>query len=152
MSEKNNNGESVEYVQAIDVKIGGYLVIDGFPCKVVDRSVSKTGKHGGCKINFVGIDIFTQKKHTTIYRSSDTVQVPIVTKEDYQLMNIEDGEPEYLALMSNNQELREDIPLPKNDLGNQIRTDFLAGKDIFVTVQKAMTWEAVISHKINKQI
>ena len=32
------------------------------PCKVVDMSTSKTGKHGHAKVNFTGVDIFTGKK------------------------------------------------------------------------------------------
>ena len=35
------------------------MMIKGHPCKVVDVSHAKPGKHGAAKANIVGIDIFT---------------------------------------------------------------------------------------------
>ena len=32
------------------------------PCKIIDITTSKTGKHGHAKANITGIDIFTGKK------------------------------------------------------------------------------------------
>ena len=37
-------------------------MIKGKPCKVLNISVSKTGKHGHAKCNFTATDIFTGKK------------------------------------------------------------------------------------------
>jgi len=34
-------------------------MLKGFPCKVVDYSTSKAGKHGHAKATIVGVDIFT---------------------------------------------------------------------------------------------
>ncbi len=34
-------------------------MIKGRPCKIVEMSTSKTGKHGHAKVNMVAIDIFT---------------------------------------------------------------------------------------------
>lgn len=140
----------IEHRQAIDIHIGGLLLIKGFPCKVVERAVSKPGKHGGAKIHFVGIDIFTQRKYDTIYRTGDNVDVPIVTKQEYTIMNINDEEPPYLSLMSKENVEREDIQLPQNEMGEQIRDRFNDGDTIIVVVQKAMGQEMVISYKIDK--
>ncbi len=41
---------------------GKYIIISGRPCKVIDYSTSKQGKHGKTIANIVGIDIFTNKK------------------------------------------------------------------------------------------
>lgn len=143
--------ENQNFEQAINVNVGDHLLINGFPCKIMDRSTSKTGKHGGCKINYVGIDIFTQKKYAIIYRSSDNVNVPIITKDDYQLINIDDSEePAYLTLMSNKQTVRMDVQLPQNEIGEKIKQEFNNGKDVTIIVQKAMSQEAVLSYKINK--
>lgn len=43
--------------------------------QVVDVSTSKTGKHGHAKCNFVGIDIFTNKKYEEMAPSSHNVEV-----------------------------------------------------------------------------
>ncbi|XWV24607.1 mimivirus translation initiation factor 5A [Tupanvirus deep ocean] len=143
--------DQVIYEQAINIGIGDHIVIDKvFPCRIMEKHVSKTGKHGGCKISFVGIDIFTQKKHTTIYRTGDKVVVPIITKEDYQLVGISDEDPPYLSLVSDKQELREDLRLVKDEMGSKIIEDYNNGKDIIVTTQKALNQESVVSYKINK--
>ena len=33
------------------------------PCKIIEITTSKTGKHGHAKANITGIDIFTGKKN-----------------------------------------------------------------------------------------
>ena len=32
---------------------GGYLMIDNHPCKIIEMSTSKTGKHGHAKCKFM---------------------------------------------------------------------------------------------------
>jgi hypothetical protein len=39
---------------------------------------SKTGKHGGCKISFVALAIFTGKKYEEMYNSTDKVDIQSV--------------------------------------------------------------------------
>ncbi len=46
-------------------------MINGVPCKVVDLSTSKTGKHGHAKAHIVGIDPKTGRKMETIVSSSE---------------------------------------------------------------------------------
>lgn len=147
-SAANDNENLIEYKQATNIKIGDYMVINEFPCRIVDRSTSKTGKHGGCKIHFIGIDIFTQKKYETLCNSGENVRVPIVTKRDYQIININDETPAYLSLMAEDKSLREDIRLPDNEMGQKINEEFVKGRDILVTIQKAMKQEMVVSYKL----
>lgn len=70
--------------QCSSLQMGDYICINDKPCKIVDRTASKTGKHGGCKIHFIGIDIFTDKKYEYLEMSTKNVDVPTVTKNDYQ--------------------------------------------------------------------
>ena len=59
---ENNQAGSLTYPQQIgSLKKGAHVLIKGFPCKIIDISTSKTGKHGHAKANYVGIDIFTGK-------------------------------------------------------------------------------------------
>nr|VZI29052.1 unnamed protein product [Spirometra erinaceieuropaei] len=64
----------------------GYVIMKGRPCKIVDASSSKTGKHGSAKVNFVGIDIFTNKKYEECRPSSHTVYQPVITRQEAQLL------------------------------------------------------------------
>ena len=40
------------YIKASQVKVGDIILIQGHPCKVIEVSKSKTGKHGSSKVFF----------------------------------------------------------------------------------------------------
>lgn len=84
--------------QASGIKKNGYMIIKGRPCKVVDTSTSKTGKHGSAKVHFTAIDIFNGKKYEEISPSTHTLQVPIINRQEYTLVDVDqDG---FVSLMS----------------------------------------------------
>ena len=61
--ETTNSGASTTYpLQCSALRKNGHVVIKGRPCKIVDMSTSKTGKHGHAKVHLIAIDIFTNKK------------------------------------------------------------------------------------------
>ena len=61
--------------KASGIRKGGYAVLRGFPCKIVEVSTAQPGKHGHSKIHFIGLDIFTGKKYEDISPSKDTIEV-----------------------------------------------------------------------------
>eukprot|EP01025_Chloroclados_australasicus_P017637 TRINITY_DN189_c0_g1_i1.p3 TRINITY_DN189_c0_g1~~TRINITY_DN189_c0_g1_i1.p3 ORF type:complete len:163 (+),score=26.86 TRINITY_DN189_c0_g1_i1:198-686(+) len=137
-------------MEAGSIRKGGYMSMKGRPCKVVDVSTSKTGKHGHAKCNFTAVDIFTAQKYSEILPGHASVDVPLVTRNEFSLIDIsEDG---YLSLMMDNGDTRDDLQLPNNTdddlkLSEQIRTDFDAGKELIITVLGAMNEEKVIAVK-----
>lgn len=62
------------------------IVLKARPCKIVDMSTSKTGKHGHAKVHLVGLDIFSGKKYEDICPSTHNMDVPFVKREDYQVI------------------------------------------------------------------
>ncbi|KAM0937455.1 putative ribosomal protein L2, domain 2 [Dioscorea sansibarensis] len=111
---KADAGASKTYPQqAGTIRKNGYIVIKNRPCKVVEVSTSKTGKHGHAKCHFVGIDIFTAKKLEDIVPSSHNCDVPHVTRTDYQLIDIaEDG---FLSLLTESGGTKDDLKLPTDE-------------------------------------
>ncbi|KAK1273912.1 hypothetical protein QJS04_geneDACA007922 [Acorus gramineus] len=73
---KADAGASKTYPQqAGTIRKNGYIVIKARPCKVVEVSTSKTGKHGHAKCHFVAIDIFNGKKLEDIVPSSHNCDI-----------------------------------------------------------------------------
>jgi len=82
------------WISAGDVKVG--FVVD-FPArsgakvpaasKIVELSSSKTGKHGGRKMVFVGLDLFTGKKREHMCMSGDKLFMPRCTRTDLILVS-----------------------------------------------------------------
>lgn len=139
------SGASDTYpMQCSALRKNGHVVLKGRPCKIVDMSTSKTGKHGHAKVNLVGIDIFTGKKYEDMSPSTHNMDVPNVQRNEYQVLNIDDG---FMSLMLSSGETKDDVKVPEGDLGEQITAMFDEGKEIIVTVIKALGEEAAISVK-----
>jgi translation initiation factor 5A len=135
-------------IKAGSCKKGVHVMLKGNPCKVIDVSTSKTGKHGHAKINITGIDIFSGKKYQESSPTSHNLMQPVITKQDYQLVELD--EDDFLTLLDENGSVREDLTLDSddNDLTSRLKEDFKAGKEIMVTIQKCLQKEKVISYKI----
>ena len=135
-------------IKAGSCKKGVHVMIKGFPCKVIEVSTSKTGKHGHAKVNITGIDIFSGKKYQESSPTSHNLMQPVITKEDYQLIELDDDN--FLTLLDDNGSVREDLALDNEDieLNTRLKEEFKNGKELSVTVQKCVQKEKVISFKI----
>lgn len=138
-------GSSATYpMQCSALRKNGFVVIKGRPCKIVDMSTSKTGKHGHAKVHLVTLDIFTGKKLEDLSPSTHNMEVPVVKRNEYQLLDIDDG---FLSLMTMDGETKDDVKAPEGELGDSLQTAFDEGKDLMVTIISAMGEEAAISFK-----
>ncbi|MCE4620817.1 MAG: translation initiation factor IF-5A [Desulfurococcales archaeon] len=77
---------SVDYATLGDLKKGSYIVIDGEPCRIVEISRAKTGKHGSAKAHVVAIGVFSGQKKTLVAPVDTRVQVPIIEKRIGQVI------------------------------------------------------------------
>jgi len=70
------------------LRVGSYIVIDGEPCRIVELTKSKPGKHGSAKARIVAIGIFDGVKRSLVGPVDSQVEVPIVEKRSGQVLAI----------------------------------------------------------------
>jgi translation initiation factor 5A len=63
-----------------NLKVGSFVVIDGEPCRVVEISKAKTGKHGSAKATVTAIGLFSKSKKVLVAPVDAQVEVPIIEK------------------------------------------------------------------------
>jgi len=133
-------------MQCSALRKNGFVVIKGRPCKIVDMSTSKTGKHGHAKVHLVAIDIFTGKKLEELCPSTHNMDVPNVTRKEYQLLDVSDDG--FLSLMADDGETKDDVKVPDGEIGEKISKLFTEDeKDTNVIVLTAMGEQAAIEAK-----
>lgn len=137
--------------QAGSIKKGGFCMLKGKPCRVVDYSTSKTGKHGHAKAHIVGLDIFTNKKYEDMCPTSHNMEVPIVTRQEYQVLDIDsDG---FVNLLTESGETKNDLRLPTDtdgsldEVAKKVQELFESGTPLLVTVLSTCGSEKIVGHK-----
>jgi len=136
-------------MQCSALRKGGFVMIKGRPCKIVDMSTSKTGKHGHAKVHLVALDIFTGKKLEELSPSTHNMEVPNAKRKEYQLIGVED---DFLSLMDEAGETRDDLKCPEGEVGDEINAAIEAERDLMVTVLSACGEEAVVGTKYNSAL
>ncbi|CAL9686884.1 unnamed protein product [Knipowitschia caucasica] len=140
-----DSGASETYPrQCSSLRKNGHVMLKGRPCKIVEMSTSKTGKHGHAKVHLVGIDIFTGKKLEDICPSTHNMDVPNVTRKDYQLLDIDDN---FMHLLEDNGDTREDLKVMDDEIGKEIKNRHENGDNILVTILKAVGQEVPVATK-----
>ncbi|MEM1628235.1 MAG: translation initiation factor IF-5A [Desulfurococcaceae archaeon] len=69
-----------------NLKPGSFIIIDGEPCRIVEISKAKTGKHGSAKANVVAIGLFSKSKKTLVAPADSQVEVPVIEKRIGQII------------------------------------------------------------------
>merc|ERR1711935_1247463 len=134
-------------MEAGQVKKGGFMMIKGKPCKILSISVSKTGKHGHAKCNFLAVDIFTGKKLEDMIPSTHGTTVPIVNRSDWEIIDI-DGEELTLMDEGGNQKTDLNLPTVPATMAKEIVEAWDEGEStVQVTVQAAVGLEQVVQWK-----
>jgi translation initiation factor 5A len=140
-------GASDTYPQQCSaLRKNGHVMIKGRPCKIVEMSTSKTGKHGHAKVHMVALDIFTGKKLEDICPSTHNMNVPHVTRKDYQLLDIDDDG--FASMMDDAGETKDDLKLPDDEVGEEIRKKHDDGVSFTVTVLSACGEEKLVGTKV----
>ncbi|KAI5119337.1 hypothetical protein M0805_004014 [Coniferiporia weirii] len=143
--EQTGSGASLTYpMQCSALRKNGFVCIKGRPCKIIDMSTSKTGKHGHAKVHLVATDIFTGKKMEDICPSTHNMDVPNVRRNEYELMHITD-DGFYSLLTADG--TKDDVKAPDDEVGKGIKEAYEAGKIVVITIVSSMGEEQAISFK-----
>jgi translation initiation factor 5A len=129
--------------QAGSLKKNDYICIDDRPCKVLKIETSKNGKHGHAKAHILAVDIFSGNKVEDSAPTSHNVLVPVVTKNDFQVVGISD---DYVELIDTTGTEAGSVQIPK-EFQEEIFDSFKNGNCLMVCVQSAMGIDKIISFK-----
>ncbi|KAI4247811.1 MAG: hypothetical protein LQ352_006091 [Teloschistes flavicans] len=134
--------------QASSLKQSDYILLQShYPCRITKLSTSKPGKHGYAKAAITAVDIFTAKKYEDVFPAHANVQVPIVKKKSYLVLDVE--EEGYLSLWDQDKgEQKNDVKVPEGEVGEGVKKAWkTGGGNLLIVVMSAMGVDMVESWK-----
>ena len=78
-------------ISANNVQKGGFIILDGAACRVVDVEISKPGKHGHSKVRVSAMGLVDGKKRIVVMPGHDSIEVPIIEKRTAQVLSIQEN-------------------------------------------------------------
>ncbi|MBU3924060.1 MAG: translation initiation factor IF-5A [Nanoarchaeota archaeon] len=103
-------------IDATEMRVGTFLLLDGIAHKVTKMDVSKTGKHGHAKVRFEAVSAFTGKKKVMVIPGHDKFEVPMIDKKAAQVLSVSGT---IASLMDNESFENFDLEIPE-ELAGQI--------------------------------
>ena len=85
-------------IDALDLKPGSYMLIEGVACAVKNSDKSKTGKHGASKCRIEAIGLFDGKKRIIAVPGSERFEVPMIDKRRGQVLSINGNQASIMDL------------------------------------------------------
>jgi translation initiation factor 5A len=79
-----------------ELKVGRYMLVDDSPCKIMDITTSKPGKHGEAKARIVAIGIFDNQKRSVVFPVKHKVKVPMIEKKNAQVLSVANKEAQLM--------------------------------------------------------
>ncbi len=64
------------------------MIVDDHPCRIVDITKSKPGKHGAAKARIVAIGIFDGVKRSLVKPVDASTEIPIIDKRPGQVFSV----------------------------------------------------------------
>ena len=100
------------------------MIIDGEPCRIMDITKSKPGKHGSAKARIVAIGVFDNQKRQFVKPVDSGAEVPIIDKRPGQVFAIN---PTGVQIMDLETFEYLDAPFPEEE---EIKAKLAAGVEI----------------------
>jgi translation initiation factor 5A len=106
------------------LRVGGYMIVDGEPCRIVDITKSKPGKHGSAKARIVAIGIFDGVKKSIVKPVDANAEVPIIDKRMGQIYAVT---PSSIQIMDLETYEYFDAPYPEEE---ELKAKLIAGAEV----------------------
>lgn len=87
-------------IHATQVKPGNSIVVEGVPCTVRTNDISTSGRHGHAKCRIEAVSIIDGKKKVLIIGGHDRLEVPMINKNNGQILSIMDCKVSLMDLTS----------------------------------------------------
>jgi translation initiation factor 5A len=97
-------------IEATEMRVGTFLLLDGVAHQVKKMDTSKTGKHGHAKVRFEAISVFTGKKKVMVVPGHDKFEVPMIDKKAAQVLSVSDNSA---SIMDNESFVSLDLEIPE---------------------------------------
>jgi translation initiation factor 5A len=97
-------------IEATEMRVGTFLLLDGVAYQVKKMDTSKTGKHGHAKVRFEAISVFTGKKKVMVVPGHDKFEVPMIDKKAAQVLSVSDNSA---SIMDNESFVSLDLEIPE---------------------------------------
>ncbi len=75
-------------IDATEMRVSTFLLLDGIAHQVKKMDISKTGKHGHAKVRFEAVNIVTGKKKVAVVPGHDKFEVPMIIKKSAQVLSV----------------------------------------------------------------
>ncbi|MEM1662409.1 MAG: translation initiation factor IF-5A [Desulfurococcaceae archaeon] len=113
------------YATLGDLKPGNFIVIDNEPCRIVEITKAKTGKHGSAKAHVVAVSLITGSKKTIIAPTDQQVEVPVIEKKVGQIINIREDTVQIMDM-----ETYEVFEVKKDFVDEKVRDKISTGSEV----------------------
>ncbi len=107
-----------------ELRVGGYMMIDGEPCRIMDIAKSKPGKHGSAKARIVAIGVFDNQKRQFVKPVDCGAEIPIIDKRAGQVFAVS---PNGIQIMDLETYEYIDAPFPDEE---DLKAKLVAGAEI----------------------
>ncbi len=133
------------------LKKGDHVIMKGqFPCKVTGVNHAKPGKHGSAKAIIKAQNLFDGKTVEETFGTGDMIDVPIINRNEFLLLGIEDDN---LSLLDDDGNQKDDVTFDeKRDAEvRKLIEDFLAeDKQVLVQITTVLGKDMVTAAREDK--
>jgi len=104
----------LKVVDATELRVGSFVLIDGETYTVRSMDISKTGKHGAHKCRFDAISVTTGKKKMMMCPGTDRFDIPLIDKRRAQVLSVANN---IASLMDAESFENFELPIPEEFAG-----------------------------------